>query len=80
MQVKLVSLIVALLIAPAPASAYLDPSSGSMVFQLAVGGLLAAGAAMRLYWHKLGGLLGLGKPDEDDDPAADDEPTPPPPH
>jgi hypothetical protein len=47
-----------LLSAPAPASAlYLDPSTGSMVLQIAVGGLLAAVAALRLYWHKLASLF-----------------------
>lgn len=55
MPVKLVTLVA--LSMPAPALAYLDPSSGSMVFQMAVGGLLAGAAAIRLYWKKLKGLF-----------------------
>jgi hypothetical protein len=38
---------------PASAMAYLDPVSGSIVWQMAVGGVLAAGAAIRLYWNKI---------------------------
>ncbi len=33
--------------------AYLDPSSGSLAYQVLISGLLAAAAAVRLYWHKL---------------------------
>lgn len=57
MPVKLVTLLALLLLTPAPAYAYLDPSSGSMGFQMAVGGLLAGAAAIRLYWTKLKGLF-----------------------
>jgi hypothetical protein len=32
---------------------YLDPTVGSIVFQTAIGGLLAIGAAVRLYWNHL---------------------------
>ncbi len=61
MEVRFAALVAALLSVPAPASAYLDPSSGSMIFQLAVGGLLAAAAAVRMYWVKLTRLVGLRK-------------------
>lgn len=44
---------VALLVVPAQASAYIDPSSGSMLLQIAVGGLLAAMAALKMYWGKV---------------------------
>ena len=33
--------------------AYLDPGSGSMLVQLLVGGVAAAGVAARLYWHRI---------------------------
>ncbi len=32
---------------------YLDPASGSLILQVAIGGLLAAAAAMRIYWRKI---------------------------
>lgn len=52
---------VALMLASAPASAYLDPGSGSALLQ----GILAAFAAialtLKLYWHRLLRLLGLKK-------------------
>ncbi len=38
---------------PTSAMAYLDPVSGSIVWQMAVGGVLAAAAAIRLYWNKI---------------------------
>jgi hypothetical protein len=33
--------------------AYLDPGSGSMLVQLLVGGIAAAGVTARLYWHRI---------------------------
>ena len=33
--------------------AYLDPGTGSMLAQLLVGGLAAAGVALKLYWHRV---------------------------
>lgn len=36
-----------------PVYAYLDPASGSIVWQVVVGGLLAALATVRIYWKKI---------------------------
>ena len=33
--------------------AYLDPGSGSMLVQLLVGGIAAAGVTAKLYWHRI---------------------------
>lgn len=44
---------VALLVVPAQAHAYIDPSSGSMLVQIAVGGFLAAVVTVKMYWGKL---------------------------
>jgi hypothetical protein len=33
--------------------AYLDPSTGSIAYQVAISGLLAAAATWRLYWHRI---------------------------
>ena len=43
----------ALLLQTAPASAYLDPGTGSMMLQAIIGGIVAAGVVGRLYWYRL---------------------------
>jgi hypothetical protein len=35
------------------ANAYIDPGTGSFVFQAAIGVLLAAGVALKLFWKKI---------------------------
>ena len=42
-----------------PVIAYLDPTTGSIAYQVAISSALAAAAACRLYWHKLRRLFGL---------------------
>lgn len=37
------------------ALAYLDPTSGSMFFQLAVGGILAGLVSVKLFWTRITG-------------------------
>ena len=41
--------------------AYLDPGTGSMLVQLLVGGVAAAGVAAKLYWRRLLRLLRIRK-------------------
>ena len=41
--------------------AYLDPGTGSMLVQLLVGGVAAAGVMARLYWDRLLRLLRIRK-------------------
>ena len=43
--------------------AYLDPGTGSMLVQLLVGGVAAAGVALKLYWHRFLRLLRIRKDD-----------------
>ena len=57
--------LICLLLVPLPLREYLDPTSGSIMLQLAVGGLLAALAAVRVYWRKIRSVLGLGRKRED---------------
>lgn len=45
-----------LLIMP-PANAYLDPGTGSYLFQLLVGAFLAAVVAVKLFWRRIWGVL-----------------------
>lgn len=61
--------LVPLLCLATPAHAYLDPASGSMILQLLLGGLAGAAVLIRLYWHKLLGVLGKKKHEDDDAPA-----------
>lgn len=35
------------------ANAYVDPGSGSFVFQALIAGLLAAGMAIKVFWRKI---------------------------
>jgi hypothetical protein len=52
--------------------AYLDAGTGSMIVQIVVGGLAAAGVALKIYWRRLLRLLRIRKPDEAEHPAAAD--------
>jgi len=47
----------ALVLMAAPAHAYLDPGTGSYVFQMAVAALVSVGFVVRAYWHRLRRLL-----------------------
>ena len=53
------------------AHAYLDPGSGSFIFQMVVAGLLSAGVALKLYWTKVKRLFSSSS--EKLDPDADDD-------
>ena len=53
----------------APAFAYLDPGTGSMLLQVILGGIAAVGVALKLGWHKFRAALGFSKK-----PAADEGP------
>ena len=37
----------------APAHAYLDPGTGSMILQAIIGGIAVAGATLSVYWGKV---------------------------
>ena len=45
------------LIAATSVYAYIDPGSGSILFQVLVGGVLAMAATVRLYWKRIKILL-----------------------
>lgn len=45
----------------APAYAYLDPGTGSMIMQMVLGGIAGALVIGRLYWRRIKGFFG-GKP------------------
>lgn len=50
---------------PARAHAYLDPAAGSLVLQLVLGGVAGLAVLLKLYWHKLLGLVGIRKDSSD---------------
>ena len=62
--------LILLLFGPVPAYAYIDPSAGSLLLQLILGGLAGVLVALRLYWKRLAGFLrrrpGPTAPDERD--------------
>ena len=64
MFIKTIILFAVLSVAmPTDAYAYLDPGTGSMVIQMAIGAIAAGLLAMRVYWHKIKTFfIGLKKP------------------
>ena len=55
--------------------AYLDPGTGSMLAQLLVGGVAAAGVALKLYWHKFLRLLRIRREEPELNPPEPDRNT-----
>lgn len=54
----IVGALTALLFAPAPAGAqYLDPGAASIIIQAVVGGVVAVGVGLKLYWSKITALF-----------------------
>jgi hypothetical protein len=62
--------LIAFLAGAAPAYAYLDPGSGSMMVQLLLGGVAGAVVIVRLYWARLLTMLGLRRDKTDVDAKA----------
>ncbi len=56
---------VALLLA-APAHAYIDPGTGSLLVQGLIAAVVGIGVAVKLFWHKIKAVV-TGKPVELDD-------------
>ena len=46
------------------AHAYIDPATGTIILQALIGGIVAAGAAISLYWRKLKSFFSKKKKDE----------------
>ena len=60
--------LILLLFGPVPAYAYIDPSAGSLLLQLILGGLAGVLVALRLSWRRLTGMFrrGTGSAEERD--------------
>jgi hypothetical protein len=55
------ALLFLLLALPGQAHAYVDPSAGSLLLQLILGGLAGLMVALRLSWKRLTSLFGRGR-------------------
>ena len=55
----------------APAHAYLDPGTGSMLLQGLIGGIAAGAAVIGLYWQRVKGYIASRK--EPSTPSSEDE-------
>jgi len=66
-RLVVLSMLMAVLV-PRPSHAYLDPTSGSILLQVLLGGLAGAALALRLFWHRIVGWFS-GKKRDHDDPA-----------
>ncbi len=58
---RLASIILLLALVALPSYAYLDPTSGSMILQVVLGGIAGAVVAIRMYWHRILGFFGVRK-------------------
>jgi hypothetical protein len=63
--------IVGLCLFAAPASAYLDPGTGSYVFQMVAAALVSVAFILRSYWHRLRNVFGRRPPAPPSDPPGD---------
>jgi hypothetical protein len=52
--------------------AYLDPGTGSLIMQAIIGGVVAVGVVLKVYWHKIRGIFG-GKSTKKDSEDLRDE-------
>ena len=46
------------------AHAYIDPGTGTIILQALIGGIVAGGAAVSLYWRKIKSFFSKKKNDE----------------
>ena len=54
------------------ANAYLDPSSGSILIQILLGGVAGFAVLLRIYWRKIRRSLGLYKSDSEKESSSQD--------
>ncbi len=65
-------LILACLIFPRPAHAYLDPGTGSYILQLLIAGLLGVAFAVKMFWKNIRSFfVGLFSREAEQDEASD---------
>ncbi len=59
-------LALAIMLISAPAFAYIDPGTGSMVIQGLIAIVIGASVAIKMFWHRIKSIF-TGKPLEKDD-------------
>jgi|JI10StandDraft_1071094.scaffolds.fasta_scaffold1064640_1 hypothetical protein len=64
-------ILAALLLFPLNSHAYIDPGAGSALIQGLIGIVVAAGVALKLYWHRVIKFLGFKKSTPKDDSKKD---------
>lgn len=62
------AVIVAVVLMPAPAMAYLDPGTGSFVIQGIIAAIVGGGFAVKMFWGRIKAKITGKTPTEDDDP------------
>ena len=75
-SLKIFTILIAIfimLLSGRPAYAYLDAGTGSMLLQLLLGGLAGLAVILKLFWHKVLGLFGIVKADEENIKPSVDE-------
>jgi len=58
---------VAILAPASSAFAYIDPGTGSYMLQLLVGGMMAAGVLVKMYWQRIKSFFSHRGPGSSDD-------------
>lgn len=61
------------LVSPPPAYAYLDPGTGSYIFQLLIAGLAGSLFLIKVYWKKIAAFFTKKGPDENVDTVDEKE-------
>lgn len=56
--------ILVLITLTSPAMAYIDPGSGSAIMSAIIAAFVAVGLAIKTFWYKIKGFLGLSKKTE----------------
>lgn len=64
------------LVLVAPASAYIDPGSTTVVFQAVIAGLAAAGMGIKLFWSRIVGFFQRSPKGAEDEGASQAESVP----
>ncbi len=62
-----------MLLSESSAHAYLDAGTGSMLLQLLLGGVAGLAVILKLFWHKILGLFGIVKANEENIKPSVDE-------
>jgi hypothetical protein len=58
---------------PLSAHAYLDPGTGSYIFQLLIAGLVGIGFVVKVYWKRIRSFFAGGAPQDEETDAVKDK-------